>query len=81
VLWGLAFGVKRGDVMALNITGPAGEILDHTTLFKRAQAQAMRAAGKPLRGVGWPRGTYEGTVTLTRAGRVIQETLTQMRVE
>ena len=81
VLWGFAFGVKRGDVMALNITGPAGEILDHTTLFKRAQAQAMRAAGKPLRGVGWPRGSYEGTVTLTRAGRVIQKTVTQMRVE
>ena len=81
MLWGVAFGVKRGDVMALNITGPAGEILDHTTLFKRAQAQAMRAAGKPLRGVGWPRGSDQGTVALTHAARVTQTTITHTRVE
>ena len=81
VLWRLAFRVQRGDVIAVNIAGTPGEILDHTTLFKLVQAQTMRAAGKPLRGVGWPRGTYERAVTLTYAGRIIRQTVTQMRVQ
>lgn len=81
VLWGFAFGGQKGDILTLRIDGPAGELIEHTTLLKRDQAQLMRAAGKPLRGVGWPKGRYEGTVTLTRNGAEIDRLSTDIVVE
>jgi hypothetical protein len=64
VLYGFAFGARAGDVVALRIEGPQGEVIDHTARIERARAQLFRAAG-------WPAGRYRGTVTLTRDGAEI----------
>ncbi|MCF6444116.1 M23 family metallopeptidase [Nereida sp. MMG025] len=81
VLWGYAFGARQGDVLSLTITGPAGVLIEHKALIKRDQAQLMRAAGKPLRGVGWPKGRYKGTASLTRQGDILDTMETTIEVE
>jgi len=71
VLYGFAFGARAGDVIALRIEGPQGEVIDHTARIERARAQLFRAAGTRRPAAGWPAGRYRGTVTLTRDGAEI----------
>lgn len=68
VLYGFAFGARKGDTIALRIAGPAGEVIDHTARIERDRAQLFRAAGARRPEGGWPGGRYQGTVTLTREG-------------
>ncbi|MFP4568413.1 M23 family metallopeptidase [Rhodosalinus sp.] len=72
VLFGFAFGTRAGDVIALRIAGPQGEVIDHSTLLERDRAQMFRAAGTRRPPAGWPAGDYRGTVTLRRDGTELE---------
>ena len=79
VLWGYIYGGRKGDIVALSITGPRGEILTRTALLKRNQARLFRASG--LRhSTDWPVGTYTGTVTLTRKSERIDGQSIQLEI-
>jgi hypothetical protein len=71
VLWAHIFGSRTGDTLAFTLSGPQGRIMQEVLNIDRTQARAMRAIGKRLRGDTWPPGTYVGSVTLTRAARLI----------
>lgn len=77
VLWGYAFGGRTGDEIALSMTGPEGEVINHTALVKRNRAQFFRAAGRKAPSGGWPAGTYQGTVSLIRDGALIDSIQTE----
>lgn len=80
VVWAFFFGAREGDVLALSITGPEGDVIREAITLDRTQAQAFRAIGRKARG-DWPVGPYHGKATLTRNGAVIEERSTSMSVE
>lgn len=80
VIYGFAFGGQEGDEMRLVLRGPGGVIVDQTETLPKDQAQFFRAVGKRLPGEGWPRGTYAGTVTLSREGRTVNSQSSEIRV-
>ncbi|QIE45481.1 M23 family metallopeptidase [Pseudohalocynthiibacter aestuariivivens] len=71
VAWGYAFGGEQADIVRIDIIGPEGRVFDHDALLKKPQAQLFRAAGRRLRGTGWPVGRYRVVVELIRDGKVI----------
>ena len=71
VLFGFAFGGAPGDVMMLEIIGPEGPVSSQRATVDKAQARYFRASGKRLTATRWPAGTYVGTVTLERDGRIV----------
>lgn len=73
VLWGHAFGARRGDVLELTITGPDGFRFNHRALFKKNQALSFRAAGKRRTAPAWADGIYQGSVVLLRQGKALAE--------
>jgi hypothetical protein len=71
VIWGYAFGTRAGDLMQFRITGPNGWQHEQSVTFAKPQAQVFRATGRKRPANGWPSGTYEGRVTLTREGTIL----------
>ena len=80
VVWGYAFGALKGDILRLELTGPEGRIASHEALQTRNRAQFFQAAGRKLRGNGWPTGSYTGTVELVRDGQVVDRMETRMEL-
>lgn len=78
VVWGYLFGGRAGDQIQLQITGPAGDVITHSEVLDRTQAQLFRAAGKRLRAARWPKGAYTGTVQLFRKGTLIDSRSTRI---
>lgn len=76
--YGFAFGTQKDDVMAILISGPDGEMINHRARMDKPQALTFRAAGRKRPGSGWPAGTYHLTVTLERQGKTIARQQTQM---
>jgi hypothetical protein len=81
VVFGFGFGAKKGDQMRLILEGPTGILLDKTVLIKKNKAQLFRAIGRKLPKDGWPVGTYFGSVSLLRDGKVISTEKTKIAVE
>ena len=73
VLWAYAFGTRQGDEMRFQITGPEGQLLSEQTALDKTQAQMFRAIGKRLATAAWPHGAYQGTVTLHRDGKPLDQ--------
>lgn len=75
VLFGLAVNGKAGDVLALQVDGPNGEIVKSARppLAKR-KAQWFGFAGKKQPQGGWPKGEYRLRVQILRDGAVLQST-------
>lgn len=71
VVFGFAFGGQAGDLMRLTIDGPAGTVIDEVVTLDKTQPQLFRAVGKRLTTDAWPAGTYRGTVSMQRNGKVI----------
>ena len=71
VVFGYAFGGKKGDTLRLRIDAPDGVMMDERVVLEKNQAQFFRAVGKRLTSAGWAPGTYRGTVTLMRGSRTI----------
>ncbi|MEI6098583.1 MAG: M23 family metallopeptidase [Alphaproteobacteria bacterium] len=80
VLWAYAFGTRAGDAMQFTVTGPQGQVLQELVALEKTQAQMFRATGKRLKTSAWPAGPYQGTVTLTRDGAIIDTVTTQVTV-
>lgn len=66
VFWAQIFGAQDGDVMDMELTGPAGEIATKAFALTRDQARIYRAIGKKRRAAAWPAGTYRAMVRLIR---------------
>lgn len=71
VVFGFGFGAKKGDQMRLILSGPKGVMLNELVSITKNQAQLFRAEGKRLTAEKWQSGTYTGSVSLIRDGRVI----------
>ena len=67
--------------MTLTITGPQGSVFDHTVVLEKAQAQYFRAGGKRTPMGGWPKGIYQGEVTITRGGAQLDQQSITLTVE
>ncbi|MEM8576858.1 MAG: M23 family metallopeptidase [Pseudomonadota bacterium] len=81
VVFGYAFGGRRGDQMRLTIVGPDGApFTDHTEDITRNQAQFFRATGRERRAQAWPAGIYRARVQMIRNGVVLSEQSTRVRV-
>lgn len=80
VLYGYAFGGRKGDIIRLTIEGPQGRLLTQEAVLEKDQAQFFRAAGKRLDATGLHVGQYTGTVTLLRAGAEVDRKNVQMTV-
>lgn len=73
VLWAFIYGSQAGDEVLFQITGPAGTLLEETSVLERPQAQLFRAMGKRLTAAAWPAGDYAGTVILQRGGKPLDQ--------
>lgn len=81
VLWGYLFGGQAGDVLRIVADGPDGQAFAHEVTLERTQAQLFRAFGHRAPDGGWPRGAYQGTLTLIRDNTVIDSTDTVARID
>lgn len=73
VVFGFVFGVRKGDVLRLTLTGPSGTVITQDHRFDRKQAQSFRAIGKRRGAAHWPSGRYIGTARLLRDGSIISD--------
>ncbi len=80
VVFGFGFGAQKGDQMRLVLKGPTGVMLDKSVNVEKDQTQLFKAVGKRLTQSAWPKGTYSGTVSLLRNGRVINTERTKIPV-
>ncbi len=71
VVWGYLYGAQKNDVVQLQIHGPKGEVIAHSDILDKDQAQLFRAAGKRLRAPNWPQGNYHGIARLIRDGILV----------
>ncbi|MEX0280610.1 MAG: M23 family metallopeptidase [Arenibacterium sp.] len=81
VVYGFAYGVRKGDMMRLQITGPDGVIVQQDLEFDKTQAQAFRAIGKRRRTQNWPIGTYQSRVELLRGAQQLGSKTARIKVE
>ncbi len=83
ILWTIAHGVRAGDEIRMQITGPDGTLFTHQETLEKTQARIFRYRGKKQRGVahGWPAGDYTGRVTLSRDGEIIDAFQIETRVD
>lgn len=81
VVFGYAFGGRRGDRMRLQIDGPMGRLTDSLVTLDKNQAQFFRAHGKRRAGATWPKGTYVGSVEMFRDGRSMGVKKTRVTVK
>lgn len=81
VLYGFAFGGRKGDVIDIAVSGPDGGIITQQAELDRDQAQFFRAAGRRTPPGGWPAGRYEGTVSMLRDGREIARRSVSAKLE
>ncbi len=67
IFWSEIFGVEKGDVLHLRMTGPNGEVLvDHDVTIPDRKARWYQYVGKKRPGLAWPEGTYHGEISVTR---------------
>jgi hypothetical protein len=67
IFWSEIFGVEAGDTLHLRLLAPDGKALvDHTASIPARKARWYQYVGKKRPGFGWPEGTYQGEITLTR---------------
>lgn len=70
--------LNKGDVVRMSLTGPGGiKVENSTEPVDRSKAQYVAFVGKKRRQTAWPGGTYQGTVSLLRQGRVVHSDSTQ----
>lgn len=81
VAFGYGYGGRKGDVIRITITGPGGQITDHSATLKRNHARFMQVAGRKRTGLRWPAGLYRATITLTREGQTLSDLTTTIRID
>ena len=74
VIWANYFGVQKGDIIDLLLTGPGGKIIAQSShQMTRNRAQQFRAAGRKRRGDAWQKGTYTAVTVLRREFSIISQ--------
>lgn len=68
VVFAYFFGPRAGDILQLEMTGPAGQVIADEIKLSKTQAKAFRAIGKRRSSALWPAGRYTGTAVLLRDG-------------
>lgn len=71
VIHALVWGVRTGDILSMQMTGPGDIVVSQEIKLERTQAQAFRAIGKRRPDGGWPPGRYQGRVLLMRGNDVL----------
>ena len=67
VFWAASWGLKRGDVERVRLTGPDGRtIAESTSSIQRDEAQWFRFIGRKRPGAAWLRGRYRAEYTVFR---------------
>lgn len=69
--WAFLHGGRAGDLLQVEIVGPAGAILTDTQRLEKTQARLFRAMGRKTPPEGWAEGDYTATFTLLRGGDVL----------
>jgi hypothetical protein len=71
VLYVHIFQGNTHDRIELTMTGPEGDVFDHTATLDQDQAQSMRAYGRRAPDAGWPKGDYRGYARLVRGNTIL----------
>ena len=74
IAYALAADLKKGDTVEVALFNEDKSLLHNTQTLSEDQAKLLLQAGK--RGVpagGWPEGTYQAKVTITRDGKTLIE--------
>ncbi|MEP0323567.1 M23 family metallopeptidase [Bauldia litoralis] len=73
VFFGRAIGLEQGDVQAIRVIGPDGDVFAENTIdpLDRSKAQFFAFAGKRLTAAAWPAGAYRGRYSVIRDGEEI----------
>lgn len=71
VLYAHIFQGNTHDRIELTMTGPEGNVFDHTATLDQDQAQSMRAYGRRAPDAGWPKGDYRGYARLVRGNTIL----------
>jgi hypothetical protein len=71
VLYAHIFQGNTHDRIELTMTGPEGDVFDHSATLDQDQAQSMRAYGRRAPDVGWPKGDYRGYARLVRGNTIL----------
>ena len=71
VIHALVWGVRAGDILSMQMTGPGDIVVSQEIGLERTQAKAFRAIGKRRPAEGWPPGRYQGRVLLMRGNDVL----------
>ncbi len=71
VLYAHIFQGNTHDRIELTMTGPEGDVFDHTAMLDQDQAQSMRAYGRRAPDAGWPKGDYRGYARLVRGNTIL----------
>lgn len=81
VLYGFAYGGRKGDIIRIDIQGPQGFQASYDSVLEKNLARFFRAYGKRLKKTRWPSGNYDGIVTMIRDGEVISRTTAQASID
>ncbi|OOY33277.1 hypothetical protein BMI88_05355 [Thioclava sp. F36-6] len=81
ILWGYGFGLRTGDTIGFEITGPDGISIRTTSEVDASKARFFRYVGKKAPPGGWPKGRYDGQITLSRDGAVIARRTLTARID
>ncbi|MEM8752659.1 MAG: M23 family metallopeptidase [Pseudomonadota bacterium] len=68
VFWSRFYGLRTGDEVRIELTGPGGEVAANEWRAERPRAEHMLFAGARPPGGGWPAGRYDGEATIIRDG-------------
>ncbi len=71
VLYAHIFQGNTHDRIELTMTGPEGNVFDHTATLDQDQAQSMRAYRRRAPDAGWPKGDYRGYARLVRGNTIL----------
>ena len=78
LFWIAYFGAREGDKIAIEITDPDNKVFVSDVLTQdKTRARQFYTIGKKAPSSGFKKGTWKGTVTVTRPGTDIQESLTR----
>lgn len=81
LLYGHVLHLKKGDQIKLEISGPSGFAAQSTIKpVDRAKAQYVAYAGKRLKTAAWPAGTYNGKISVVRAGLVVRRATRRLEI-
>jgi hypothetical protein len=71
VAYGRGINLRPGDVIAMTLQGPNGEVLAHSSLppLDRAMAQHLAYVGRKRPAAGWPAGRYKARYEVLRGGK------------